>query len=749
MNVTPLARLLVKRPKMVLFIFTVITILIGTQASHVYIESDLTEYLPSNDKTIQLWEKIDQEFKIGSTIIIYIDQTNRVYDIRDPQVLLEMDEVICSIDKNPLDNGEDGVFSVRSLSSLIKTENAQPPTIGGLGGTGQNKIPMDENLIARYIARPAVQQMKGILYTNTYKIGVIILQLAEDIDYTEILARTQDALDNRGTTYADMTVTGTIAMQQAIQKYSMQNLMIIFAIALVLISLILFIFHRTVKGIIIAFLPPAYALALTFGTLGVIQPQLTIIAVSIVALLMGLGVDYSIHLMNRFAEEHTVEDKVKRMEKTLQSTGKAILLSTITTMIGFGSLMISSMSPMVTFGFGCAIGILFCFISAIILVPCLALLLKFEKNGSMKSWKKFALFAINNKRRVIIIACFFAVLSLMMLPYIKTDVNYLDMAPEGIPEIEKLQEYSANFGSGANFNALLVETDPNGLTDPAVIEAIFALEEEIRAEGVSAYSIADELKEVNEILESKTIINQLKELLGVDQILFDKIAEEGVIDETYSKTLIMVSIPVGKGMVEIETIVNTINDITSSTTLPHNGKVSELTGQDAVSVSINNRLTDEQTRSMIIALLLVLAALIFIFNSSLYGFLTMIPVGFVLLWEPGFLVAFDIPLSVVTISIGSIMIGIGIDYGVHITQRVREGLVEGLPKNEAIQIAIEKTGLSLVEAALTTVAGLVAIYFVNIPALQQFGLVVILMTALSCIGAALILPMFYDLKSVK
>jgi len=72
-----------------------------------------------------------------------------------------------------------------------------------------------------------------------------------------------------------------------------------------------------------------------------------------------------------------------------------------------------------------------------------------------------------------------------------------------------------------------------------------------------------------------------------------------------------------------------------------------------------------------------------------------------------------------------------------------------LSKVDATKIAIEKTGLSLVEAACTTVAGLTAIYFVNIPALQQFGLVVILMTALSCVGAALILPMFYGFKFVK
>ena len=102
-----------------------------------------------------------------------------------------------------------------------------------------------------------------------------------------------------------------------------------------------------------------------------------------------------------------------------------------------------------------------------------------------------------------------------------------------------------------------------------------------------------------------------------------------------------------------------------------------------------------------------------------------------------------------TISIASIMIGIGIDYGVHITHRVREEMEGGLSKMDATKIAIEKTGSSLVEAAFTTIAGMSAIFFVNIAALQQFALVIVLMTALSCIGAAMILPVFYDFKFVK
>jgi len=487
----------------------------------------------------------------------------------------------------------------------------------------------------------------------------------------------------------------------------------------------------------------------------------TLFLVAIVALLMGLGVDYSIHLMNRLVEEDTIEDKIDRVDKTLKSTGKAVLLSTITTMIGFGSLMISSMSPMVTFGFGCTIGILFCFISAMIIVPCLVIILNFDKKASLPSWKKFAVFTVNNRGRIILIASFFVVMSLILIPEVQTDVNYMDMAPKGIPEVEAMEVYSERFGGGANFNALLVTTDYDGLRQRETMDAISDLEKEIRKataeNGVTVTSIIDPIIEITdqlsrfEILDlvgNLTYIEQL-EFSNIEKALFDKIAEQSLINEDSSMTVILISIPIGKSIQEIEEIVNKVNIITTNARLPHNGHVSELTGQDAINVAVNKKLGDEQTRSMIIALIFVLAALIVIFNSTTYGFLTIIPIGFVLAWEPGFLVAMDVSLSVITISVASIMIGIGIDYGIHITQRVKEGLQDGLSRKEATIDAIDKTGLSLVEAACTTIAGMASIYFVNIPSIQEFGIIVLLMTALSCIAAALILPVFLCSKLIK
>ena len=747
MNLKPLAKLLVERPRTVILVFTMITIIIGSQATNIYVESDLARFLPEDDPAVIIWNNIDEEFQIGSTIIIYVEAN----DIRDPDVLKEMDRVGSDRKINEFINDEgkqDGVISVRSLAYFIKEENSKPYVVGGLGGTGKNEIPDDENLIARYLSRTSVQAMKGTYYTNTYKVGVIIIQLESSANYDDALARTRDAVEHRGTYYSEMTVTGFVAMQNAIQEASIEYFNIILPIAIVLVSCVLFFFHRSIKGIIIILLPTAYAIALTFGVLGTFTPELTLLAVAVVALLLGLGVDYSIHIMNRFAEEYSTKNNIDRMDRILRSTGMAVFLSTITTMIGFGSLMISSMSPMVVFGFACSVGIFFCFISAIILTPTLSVILKFERKGGIPSWKKLAYFVITNKKRIIIISSFFVVMSIVLLPQIKTDVNYFDMAPENIPELEKLQDYSDNFG-GANFNALLIETDSQGLTYPEVIDAIYNMEMTMREEGITVYSLADEVKRVNEILDRDELVERIGKFVGVDTIVFDMVAEAGLINEDFSKTLVLVTIPLGMSMENLQGMVNKINQIASKTYIPYNGYVSQLTGQDAINVAINRKLADEQTRSMIVAILLVLATLILIFSSSIYGFLTMIPVGFVLMWEPGFLVALDIPLSVVTISIASIMIGIGIDYGVHITHRIREEISYGTSKINATKIAIERTGLSLVEAASTTAAGVASMFFINILALSQFAIIIILMTSLSCIGAAFILPGFLGFKFVK
>jgi hydrophobe/amphiphile efflux-3 (HAE3) family protein len=738
-----LAKILVKRPKTILLVYTIITIIIGLQVRNVYMQSDLTTFLPQDDPTLQLWDKINQEFQIGSTIIIYVEAD----DIRDPYVLREMDRVTTKINIYELDKGKtDGIFSVNSIAQLIKEENAKPSLPQGLGGTGKYEIPDDPDLINTYMAR--IQSTQGVLFLNSYKVAVIIFQLSDNADYTQILNNVRAVLIKEAR-YSTMTITGSIAMQQAMREQTLQALTIVFPLAAVGVASVLFFFHRTLKGLLIGFMPLGYALLLTFGVLGIIQPELTILSIAVAALLLGLGVDYSIYLANRFAEERTITDKVARVERTLGQTGKAVFLCAFTTIIGFGSLMTSPMPPMVTFGFGCAIGIMFAFLSATILVPCLCLVLKFEKHETNHHWKRFASFVVENRKRLFAIACFFIVLSLIVLPQIKTDVNYLDMAPQGIPEVEKLLEYSKNFGGGTNFNALYIETNSQGLTYPDVIEAIYNIEVEIRNAGGTAYSIADEIKKINDVLERSAIIEKISELVGVNTIILDKIAAKGLVDDQYSKTFIVVSFPAGTSVGTLEKLVNSVNDIAQNAVIPQNGRISSLAGQDVVSVEINKQIMSSQATSLLIALLLVLACLIIGFNSIGIGFLALIPVLVVLAWEPGALVMLDIPLSIVNITVASIMIGTGIDFSIQTTQRVREEIAKGGSKTEAVKTMIETTGWSLIGAATTTSVALLSTFAVNIPSLHQFSIVVITLIGFSFIASICILPTLLTSRLIK
>jgi hypothetical protein len=270
-------------------------------------QSDLATFLPQNDPTIQLWKKINQEFQIGSTIIIYIEAD----DIRDPYILHEMDRVCTKINTYELDKGKtDGIFSVSSITQLIKDENAKPELPEGLGGTGKYEIPDDSELINTYMAR--IQSREGTLFLNSYKVAVIVFQLSNNADDLQILEKLKVVIEKEAR-YSTMTITGTLAMQEAMRENAFQSLTIVFPLAAIGVACVLFLFHRTIKGLLIGFMPLGYALLLSFGVLGTVHPELSILSIAVVALLLGLGVDYSIYLANRFAEECTLDDKIERV----------------------------------------------------------------------------------------------------------------------------------------------------------------------------------------------------------------------------------------------------------------------------------------------------------------------------------------------------------------------------------------------------------------------------------------------------
>ena len=170
---------------------------------------------------------------------------------------------------------------------------------------------------------------------------------------------------------------------------------------------------------------------------------------------------------------------------------------------------------------------------------------------------------------------------------------------------------------------------------------------------------------------------------------------------------------------------------------------SMLTGFAALLVAVNNLLMLNSLISLVVALIIVVIVLIIIFRSPRYAALTMIPVSMVVLLIPLTLWTTGIDLNLVTAMIGSIIVGIGIDYGIHMTERVRE-TGENFP---GIKKAVQTSGFTFLEATATIVAGMLSIYFINIRSIQEFITMIILLLIFSMVGAMLILPSIYAMLS--
>jgi predicted RND superfamily exporter protein len=123
------------------------------------------------------------------------------------------------------------------------------------------------------------------------------------------------------------------------------------------------------------------------------------------------------------------------------------------------------------------------------------------------------------------------------------------------------------------------------------------------------------------------------------------------------------------------------------------------------------------------------------------GAITIIPVLTVIALEPGTLVGLGIPLSTITVMIGSIAIGTGVDFSIQISQRVRLGGY----KMPAVFGAVEKAGTSFVEATSTMLIGFSMCLFIQIASIQEFVIMIMILLAYNAVFALVLLPAIYTI----
>ena len=584
--------------------------------------------------------------------------------------------------------------------------------------------------------------------------------------------------------YYTMELTGPVPVTNAITERSFDEFWRVFPAGVALAAIGIFLFHRRLRAVLIAGVPTLLAVLATYGVIGWTEIEVTPTIIALGPILMALGVAYGLHLTNRFTDE-THPDLQERMVIAMSTTGRAIVLSAITTMIGFGSLIISTLSPIQTVGFSLVTGIAICVLMTFVLSPAIAILTQYDKPKVETDWDRVADIPTQHNKTVIAIAIGLMLISLILLGSgaLKTNIDYLEMAPNDEPSLVGIKKYSTNFNAGAlgmviaraKFRDEFNETTNSAVRNLEALECIqfggCGGEGIVDVDQVTAISIIDLFRTVRfgidmgipaetpEIIRNALPITEYGvnrtfwEILHEDavtssptfqkyllNVFYDSLTEEALgmlMSKDYHKTLIYVDMPI-LSVNEVEKAVTGVDGaiVANRGTL----NATQLTGVAAIGVFVNDMLIRSQLISIGIAVALVFLALWPTFRSWKLAALTTLPVCWVVALQPLTMIMLGQSLSLVTVMIGSIVIGVGVDFSIHITQRISETDMS----LASVHRAVRKTGLSLFEATGVTILGLCASFMIAISALYWFVAIIMALIIFSMLGAMFLLPSMFS-----
>ncbi|MDC1121746.1 MMPL family transporter [Nitrospinaceae bacterium] len=238
-------------------------------------------------------------------------------------------------------------------------------------------------------------------------------------------------------------------------------------IALGGVALLFIIAFKGIVKPLLAVFSLLIALAWSLGFTSLTVGHLNILSVVFATILIGLGIDFGIHILERYKEERKEGDDISTaLQKTLQGTGQGNFSGAITTAMAFGAMVLTDFIGIVELGWIAGWGILFCMIAMVLLLPALVTLEeKWRKPVYTKSVEKPITASISwidrlfSHYKLIITACCFLVLvSSLALRTAHFDYNLLNLQTKGTEAVKYEMRILENAGRSAWSAAMLADT---------------------------------------------------------------------------------------------------------------------------------------------------------------------------------------------------------------------------------------------------------------------------------------------------
>ncbi len=573
---------------------------------------------------------------------------------------------------------------------------------------------------------------------------VVLLKSGEAKQHLRLLGPLREVLASRPEGLSAELV-GMPVIDEALDGSSREIQTRFFPLLVLFTVLLLGVTFRNLASVVVPVAFVAVCGLLTLGPMGYLGVKLNMVLAVLPPLAFVIGLATAVHLLTRYRELlSTPLGPEEAALETYRDKSWAVLWTGVTTLVGFGSLALSTVGPVRALGIWSSVSILVLTAGAFVLYPLmLATWVGRHWRGSLpieeraRRWgRSCAVGSVRQRQPLLLTMAFGAVIALAGVPrlrvesnaltYLEVDhpvrvaVSHLEAAGLGVAAAElvlslpKSLETATFRGSGAQ---LQLEALAERLRDNTLVRGV-----------VGAGDVSRALREASKSLPASPFAAALLQAKSAET-LAPFLTPDG------KKTRLTIFVPV-VGFDRLDPLVRTAL-LEAQAAFPQ-AEV-EVTGQHPVLLETQRQLLTTLSSSLAMTLLCVAVILGFLVGSRRLTTLALLPNVWPVLGVVGAMGWLGIPLDVSTVMVASVVLGIAVDDTIHTLGHFRE-LAPKLGTTEAVASTLEHTAGAYVLTGVMLIAGFGVCALSSFAPTSNFGLLSALGIFLAVLGDLFFVP---------
>ena len=736
-----LAKWIIKRPWITLAILLLISGFFLAGIPRLQVDNSVGSMLPPNHTARLLYDEVDNTFGGTDVMIVAIDSE----DVFSESTLTQVIELTEAFQRIP------GVDEVISLSTAKRME--------GEGGTlvVRDLMPtVPKGVEGRDDLRAYV--LSNELYMNNVISGDglyagIVVELLPDVDDSEVYASLRQIIDEQENA-DDIYVAGGPAVNANMTSSMKSDLMRLIPFVILVLAMVLYLSLRTVSGIVLPLAVVLLTVVWTVGLMAWTGTAMAMISTTMPIMLIAIGVADAIHILTEYyAGLRSGEKKEAAIRTVVRHIGVAIVLTSITTLVGFLSLGTSPVQQVMQFGLFVGFGVMAALVITLTLIPAALKLSRVPRATTRTAAGKEAFttrglawlsrMVVRRRKAILIIGAVAFLFAVIGAASLTVETNTLRFFRPNTPIRQATEVVDSSFGGSESLSVIA-----NGdIKSPDVLNAMLDFQEwakELPEVGYTA-SIADNITQINEALRdndpAQHVIPQTRNAVAQEILLYEMSSDPSdfarVVNYNYEQARIVLRME-SLSSAELGQLVQQVDD--EATRIAAGQFDVEITGSSYLFKVLTDLLVHGQIISLLVSLLGVALVVGLIFRSVRFGLLSMIPLGFTIMFNFGIMGWLNIPLDTATTMLASIAIGIGVDYTVHFLAKYRRERRAKSLSNDAVSETIRTTGRAIVYNVVAVAAGFAVLLFSSFGPIATLGALVALSMGISGLAALTLLP---------